>query len=194
MHFMLDARGDTINQQLTDYYEYFNENLHEIQNIKEQAGGQFISLLAWLKYYAQMYAFALDNDSRENVLLKIDQLLTNMNTPFCSTLKLFIVKQILQISKLNLNDLREVHVNRNVVWMKSFLLRPPDQQAQDIRRNLVLPTPLFECREDFQRISRVLNETDKVDELRRVIRECSTTQKLSYAFLCWFVQYYCSTH
>ncbi|CAF3907546.1 unnamed protein product, partial [Rotaria sp. Silwood2] len=191
MHLMRDARGDEIDQQLTENYIHFEQNLHDIQNIEKENDLKLISMLAWLKYYTQIYAFALNVDSRQDVLRKIDQLLTNINTPFCSTLKLFIFKQILQISGLNLNDMRELYANRNIIWIKPFIQCPRDQQAQNIRRTLILPTPLFECHEEFKRVSQVLNEVDKMNKLRQMIHQCNTSQKLNYAFLSWFIQYYC---
>ncbi|CAF3944692.1 unnamed protein product, partial [Rotaria sordida] len=191
MHLMRDASSDEIDQQLTEHYIHFEQNLREIQNIEKVDSIKLISMLAWLKYYAQIYAFALNADSRQVVLPKIDQLLTNIDTSFCSTLKLFIFKQILQISGLNLNDMRELYTNRNILWIKPFVQRPRDQQAQNIRRTLILPTPLFECHEEFKRVSQVFNEVDKINELRQIVHQCNTSQKLNYAFLCWFIQYYC---
>ena len=191
MHLMKSASADQINQQLIHFNKYFIENFRQIQNIKKVEDLQTISILSWLKYYTQIYAFALNKDSRENVLHEIDQLLTNTNTPIGSTIKLFIVKQLLQISGINVHSLREIYVNRNVTWIKPFIQRPRDEHAQEIRRNLILPTPLFECREQFQHISRILNEPNKKKELSQIIRDCANSPKLTYAFLIWFIQYYC---
>ena len=191
MHLMRDASGDEIEQQLTEYYPHFEENLREIGVTEKADDLQLISIFAWMKYYTQIYAFALNKDSRVDVLHRIDQLLTNSNTPICSTLKLFIFKQLLQISGVTLNAIRELYVNRNIIWIKPFIQRPRDQQAQNIRRNLILPTPLFECREEFQRVSQILNEVNRGKELRQIIQQCATSQKLSYAFFSWFIQYYC---
>ncbi len=191
MHLMMNAHEDEIDEQLTNHYKHFKENLVEMQNIKSKANGDLVFLLAWLKYYAEIYGFTLNNESQEDVLLEIDQLLTNIDTPFGSTLKLFIIKQLLQVSGFSLNDLREVYVNRNVLWMKPFLQCHQDQEAENTLHHIFLPTPLFECREDFERVSRILNEVNKNDELRRLICECSTNRQLCYAFLCWFIHYYC---
>ncbi|CAM2726708.1 unnamed protein product [Rotaria socialis] len=191
MNLMRDASGHEIEKQLTEYFEHFRQNLHEIQNTQKVDDIKSISMLAWLKYYAQMYGFALNVDNGADILPRIDQLLTNIATPFCSTLKLFILKQMLQISGLNLNDMRTIYTNRNVIWIKPLLERPRDQQAQNIRRVLILPTTLFECQNEFKRASEILNEVNKTNELRQLIAHCSTSQKLSYAVLCWFIQYYC---
>ncbi|CAF3102815.1 unnamed protein product [Rotaria sp. Silwood2] len=191
MSLMRDVWSDEIDQQLTEYYPYFEQNLWDIQNIKKVENLKLISMLAWLKYYTQIYAFALNADSRQNVLSNIDKLLVNMDTPFCSTLKLFIFKQMLQISGLNLNDTRDLCRNRNILWIKPFIQRPRDQQAQNIRRTLILPTPLFECHNEFKQVSQILNEFDKMQALRQLIYQCNTSQKLNYAFCCWFIQYYC---
>ncbi|CAM4829130.1 unnamed protein product [Rotaria magnacalcarata] len=191
MNLMRDASAQEIEKQLTEYFEHFRQNLHEIQNIQKVYDIKTISMLAWLKYYAQMYGFALNVDNGADILPRIDQLLTNIDTPFCSTLKLFILKHMLQISGLNLNDMRTIYINRNVIWIKPLLERPRDQQAQNIRRTLILPTTLFECQKEFKRASEILNEINKTNELRQLIVHCSTSQKFSYAVLCWFIQYYC---
>ncbi|CAF5011770.1 unnamed protein product, partial [Rotaria sp. Silwood1] len=65
--------------------------------------------------------------------------------------------------------MRELYTNRNIIWIKPFIQHPRDQQAQYIRRTLILPTPLFECHEEFKRVSQVLNEVDKIHELRHMI-------------------------
>ncbi|CAF4298072.1 unnamed protein product, partial [Rotaria sp. Silwood2] len=191
MNLMRDAPGHQIDKQLTEHFEHFQQNLHEIQNIEKVSDIKSISILAWLKYYTQIYGFTLNADSKADILPRIDQLLTNIDTPFCSTLKLFILKQMLQISGLNLNDTRAIYANRNIIWIKPLLERPRDQQAQHIRRILTLPTPLFECRKEFERVSQILNEVNKTNELRQLIGQCNTSQKFSYAMLCWFIQYYC---
>jgi len=191
MLLMRDASADLIEQQLIEHLPHFAENLQEIQKNYQVINLQLISMIAWVKYYAQIYSFALNNDSRENVLTKIDELLTKTNTPFGSTLKLFIFKQLLQTSGLSLNVIRDVYVNRNIVWIKPYIQRPRDLQTQNIRRNFILPTPLFECQQEFQRISEILNDINEVVKLKQIIHECSTSQKLTYAFFIWFIQYYC---
>ncbi|CAF5024673.1 unnamed protein product, partial [Rotaria sp. Silwood1] len=190
MHLMLSVQGDKIDQQLTNEYPHFVENVHTIQSNKKLDVGQMISLVAWLKYYAQMYAFALNNDSREDILSDLNKFLTNTDTPFCSTLKLFIVKQILQICKLKLEDLRDIYVNRNLLWIKPFFQRSRDQQTTNVRQTIIPPMPLFQCRPQFLRIRQVFNNTDRNNQLRKIIQECNHTQELSYAFLCWFIEYY----
>ncbi|UJR16715.1 hypothetical protein I4U23_003615, partial [Adineta vaga] len=191
MQLMRDASGDQIEPQLREFYADFERNFRENQNIKKVNDLETISSLAWLKYYTQIYGFALNNDSREDVMHRMDELLTSIDTPFCSTLKLFVLKQILQISGMNLDLMRERYMNRNIIWIKPYIQRPRDQQTQDIRRNYILPTPLFECQQEFQRTSEIFNNIDKINDLKRIILECNASQKFSYALLIWFIQYYC---
>ncbi|CAF4651704.1 unnamed protein product [Rotaria sp. Silwood1] len=165
---MRSTSDDEIDQQLIDHYEDFQENLYRIQNMNNTIDFQWISLLAWLKYYAQIYAIALNNESHRSVMSRIDRLLTNVDSPFSSTLKLFIFKQLRQISELTLDD-----------------------YLQHSQQNLRLPIPLFECREEFQRFNQILHQNDKIDDLRELVHECNRSQNLSYSFLCWFIQYYC---
>ncbi|CAF4891871.1 unnamed protein product, partial [Rotaria sp. Silwood2] len=126
---MLSVEGDEIDQQLTNEYPYFIENVRIIQSNTKLHVLQKISLIVWLKYYAQMYAFALINYSHEDILLDIDKFLTNTDTPFCSTLKLFIMKQILQMSKLRFEEFCDIYVYRNLLWIKPFFQRSREQQT-----------------------------------------------------------------
>ncbi|CAF1689878.1 unnamed protein product, partial [Adineta ricciae] len=68
LHLMRNARGDEIDQQLTEYYTHFEQNLYAIQNLVQTVDLSVICFLAWLKYYAHIYSFALSNDSHEPVL------------------------------------------------------------------------------------------------------------------------------
>jgi hypothetical protein len=191
MKLMRDIQQKTLEKKLTDGYRYFEENLRESRNQKSVNTIQLIAAVAWLKYYAQAYAFSLHADSKMAVLHKIDELLSTSNDSFLSTVKLFIVKQLMQISGLRFNGMREQYSNRNLLWIKPFFQKDRDQETRNIRRELVLPTPLFECQEAFQRISRILNQPERRGELQQLIGDCNKSQKLSYSFLCWFIQYYC---
>ncbi|CAF0951882.1 unnamed protein product [Rotaria sp. Silwood1] len=111
---MRSTSDDEIDQQLIDHYEDFQENLYRIQNMNNTIDFQWISLLAWLKYYAQIYAIALNNESHRSVMSRIDRLLTNVDSPFSSTLKLFIFKQLRQISELTLDDYCDRYSYRNL--------------------------------------------------------------------------------
>ncbi|CAF1179143.1 unnamed protein product [Rotaria sp. Silwood1] len=71
---MRSTSDDEIDQQLIDHYEDFQENLYRIQNMNNTIDFQWISLLVWLKYYAQIYAIALNNEiqhSQQNLRLPI---------------------------------------------------------------------------------------------------------------------------
>ncbi|CAF2141662.1 unnamed protein product [Rotaria magnacalcarata] len=94
---------------------------------------------------------------------------------------------MLQMSKLTFKDLRELYVNRNILWIKPFFQSSRDKQVANARQNIILPMPLFQCREQFERIRKVFNNNN---ELRSIIQECNHSQKLSYAFLCRFIEYY----
>ncbi|CAF1490875.1 unnamed protein product, partial [Adineta ricciae] len=191
MHLMRDAPGSEIDQQLVEHYQSFEEHLREIQSVDKVNTIELIATIAWIKYYVQIYAFALNNGSQENVLHRIDQLLTNINTRFGSTIQLFALKQLLRIAGVDLNTLREQYVNRNIIWIKGLLQHQRDQQAQNVRRRLILPTPLIECQQEFRRTSEILSAINKHNELKQLITACSSSQKFSYAFFMWFIQYYC---
>ncbi|CAF1040574.1 unnamed protein product, partial [Didymodactylos carnosus] len=190
MHLMLEAQGDEIDQQLNDEYDHFVENFNKLQSDSELNVIQRISLIAWLKYYTQMYAFALWNESEQDVLPNIDEFLTNKTTPFSSTIKLFIIKQMLQISKLNFNQVREHFLGRNVSCIKPLFQSSQDQKIKNKSSNLMVPMALFECRAEFERVRPAFNSPDRTGALRKVIQQCNNSQSLSYAFLCCFIEYY----
>ncbi|CAF4419783.1 unnamed protein product [Rotaria socialis] len=191
MHFMLNAQGTEIDQQLTDEYEYFIKNFGNIQDIDQLDGVQKISLIAWIKYYAQMYAFALYNESKEdNVLADINQFLTADKTPLGMTIKLFIIKQMLNMCKPMPDNIHDIYEYRNIYWMKSFFQSSQDQQVGHAHQNIIIPMPLFQCHEQYERIQKVLASKDRDKQLTNIIGECNHSQKLSYAFLCWFIEYY----
>ena len=121
---------------------------------------------------------------RIDVLQRIDQLLTTSNQAFSSTVKLFIFKQLLEITRLQLNEFREEYLNRNLLWIRPFII------DQCFSREILLPMPLFQCQEDFYRVRQSLNHSIRRTELQQLIIDCRKSQKLSYSFLCWFIQYY----
>ena len=191
MNLMRDVQQKTLEQKLTDGYQHFEENLREIRHKKSVNTIQLIAVVAWLKYYSQTYAFALHADLKIPTLQKIDELLATSNDSFLSTVKLFILKQLLQISGMRFSDFREQYVNRNLWWIRPFIQKTRDQETKNIRQELVLPTPLFQCQDEFQKVNRILNQPERRAELQQLISDCNKSQKLSYSFLCWFIQYYC---
>ncbi|CAF2743269.1 unnamed protein product, partial [Rotaria sp. Silwood2] len=194
MHLMLDIQGDEIDERLNEYYPYFEENFNAIQSQNHLPTGQFISCIAWLKFYAQMYAFALHNDNKGEVMNRINSFLTMTNTPFGSTLKLFILKQLLQTSEFTLNGLHDVYINRNVSWIKLFLQYLRSPQVRNINQQFVfLPVPGFECRTAFKHFRKAFIEFNQINQIRELISECDTKQESAYACLCWFIQYYYRT-
>ena len=72
-----------------------------------------------------MYSFALSEDSHDE-MVNINQLLTEYKSEFCSTLKLFVIKQLGQIYNGTIDTLREQFLNRNVVWIHPMIEQPSD--------------------------------------------------------------------
>jgi hypothetical protein len=191
MHLMLGVNDkEIIENILNEHFYQFEENLYEIQNIQKKYGLTLISLLSWLKYYAQLYAFVLINDSHHQILEDIDKLLTRDDFLFCSTIKLFIIKQLCQMSNITLDDLRDIIKNRNITWMRSMIALPTGQTTQETRRSLILPAPLFECRDEFLRVDRILTQNINLNEIRQLINQCQTKQDTFYCFIIWFIHYY----
>ncbi|CAF3395094.1 unnamed protein product [Rotaria sp. Silwood1] len=191
MHLILSVNNkETIENILQEHFNQFEENIQIIQNRKKHYGLTLISLISWLKYYAQLYAFVLVNDSHHAILEDIDKLLTRDDFLFCSTIKLFIIKQLCQMSSITLDDLRDIIVNRNVTWIRPMITLPTGQKTKEIRRILTLPTPLFECYDEFLRVDRILTHTTNINEIRQLINQCQTKQETFYCFIIWFIHYY----
>lgn len=185
MKLMLNVDDQQIDVELVEKFKNFRENLSTMNNFENLSASHLICLIVWLKYYSQMYAFALNNDMNSYALVRIDEILTNTDSKLCSTLKLFIIKQLLQMSQLDLQQLYTLYNDRQVFWMKNFI----DQQTETIVEHVVLPTPLFECFDEFKRIDRILKSNN---ELKQFILDCHSNPRQTYAFLSWFIHYYYS--
>ncbi|CAF4263878.1 unnamed protein product, partial [Rotaria sordida] len=123
---------------------------------------RLIGLITWLKYYAQIYAFVLHNDSHENVMSNIDRFLARDESVFGATLKLFILKQLVHMSKnVTLTDVRDLFVHRNVVWLRPLITRV---EPMAINRDLILPLPLFEGHNEYLIVNEILNHFGNIDE------------------------------
>ncbi|CAF1231023.1 unnamed protein product, partial [Didymodactylos carnosus] len=158
MHLILDVHEDKVIEAiLRKDFVRFKERIQQLVNEQSDHGSTLIGLTAWLKYYAQLYALALNNDKKAEVMNNIDQLLTRDNSQFCSTLKLFVTKQLCQFFKITLKELRDIFINRTCTWIRQMITKPNGQLAQEIRPNIILPTPLFQFHKEFMRINQILS-------------------------------------
>ncbi|CAF1479670.1 unnamed protein product, partial [Rotaria magnacalcarata] len=191
MQLMLRASEQgTPEQILTDNYIQFEENVRQLQGEQSNHNSISISLIAWIKYYIELYAVALKNQCSDEIMGTIDQFLTRDELPLSPTLKLFIIKQICELSNIKFDKLREKFSNRTVVWLRAILEKPQDQQTNQAQHNLILPTPLLVCEDEFKRISDILAYDKDIEHLRQLITNCTTNQTSSYCFLVWFIHYY----
>ncbi|CAF2399390.1 unnamed protein product [Rotaria sp. Silwood2] len=172
-------------------YRFFERNMHEVNEHlgNERHHVRLIGLITWLKYYTQIYAFVLHNDSHEDIMSNIDRFLARDESIFGATLKLFILKQLVHMSKnVTLTDVRDLFVHRNVVWLRPLITRI---EPLATNRDLILPLPLFEGHNEYLNINETLNNFDNIDKVRTLIKNCRTNQELAYGFYLWFIQYYC---
>ncbi|CAF4915976.1 unnamed protein product [Rotaria sp. Silwood1] len=191
MHLILDVRQKrTIEDILQKDFIYLEDNIRRVIENQSQRSASLISLIAWLKYYTQYYALALNNDIQIEVMNHIDRVLTRDDSPFCSTLKLFIIKQLCQFFKVSLDGLCNIFVNRNCYWIRPMIAHSNAQQAQTMRRNLILPTPLFQGSDDFTQINKLLSQNYSNERLRALIIQCSSKQESSYSLFIWFIHHY----
>jgi hypothetical protein len=189
MKLVLDASElETIEKILKKDCEQFEENIRLVQNEQSHSNLSLICLISWLKYYAQLYAFALNHDSHNEIMPRLDRFFTSNELSFCSTLKLFVIKQLCQMYKVNLYGLRDIFVNRTLLWIHPLISQSFDQAGA--QHNLILPTPLFECRTEFERVHSILINNGKIAEWQQLIVQCSSQQKLAYSFIIWFIHQY----
>ncbi|CAF2139613.1 unnamed protein product, partial [Rotaria magnacalcarata] len=180
MQLMLRANEQgTPEKILTDNYIQFEENVRQLQDEQSNHNSISISLIAWIKYYIELYAVALKNQCSEEIMGTIDQFLTRDELHLSLTLKLFVIKQICELSSVKFDTFCEIFSNRNVVWPRTILEKPQDQH------NLILPKPLFVCEDEFKRISDILSYSNDIEHLRQLITNCTTNQTSSYCFLVW---------
>ncbi|CAF3798071.1 unnamed protein product, partial [Rotaria sp. Silwood1] len=179
---------ETIEQVLTNDFEQLEKNIRLVQEEQSHSNLELICLISWLKYYAQLYAFALNHDSHNEIMLRLDRFFASDETSFCATLRLFIIKQLCQMFKVNLQGLRAIFINRNLVWIRSLISQSSNPDG--MQHSLILPTPLFECRTEFDDVHGILINNGKIDQWKQLIVRCSGNQKLAYSFLIWFIHQY----
>ncbi|CAF1662632.1 unnamed protein product [Rotaria sp. Silwood1] len=128
-------------------------------NILAQPDGPGLSIIvltAWLKVYLRVYALALRRDSHDAIMSSINKLLANTESGFCSTLKIFIMKNLCQIYCVDIEGLYEIFFDRTCVWIKTVFSHYKYQQQRNSGQNIILPTPLFEAREEYININNTL--------------------------------------
>ena len=127
---------------LAEDYNYFEENLHSVTvlvtSAHQRPSLQSIGLLSWLKYYAHMYVFALSNSWQYDIMLTIDRLLTNDESTFGATLKLFILKQLKHMNNMTLIEIHETFIQHEVVWLRPLLILLGQVKMKCDKRSLCL--------------------------------------------------------
>jgi hypothetical protein len=175
-------------QKLTELlrkkFEHFEVNLNEMQHVSNEQRLGRLSLIAWLKYYLLYYIYALKHDIQDEIMNRIDKTLVQHASPFCSTVKLYIIKQLCHAEKVTFDGLYNQYTNRNITWIRSMTAQPGAQH------NVILPTPLFEGHKEFERIHEKLTPHITNAERTELIKECSTRQDKAYCFLIRFIHYY----
>ena len=187
-----DDTEESILQYLQDKFQQFQDNVNALQIPENQHGSKLICLISWIKFYVQLYAIGFFNGINDPILLEIDQYLTRNESLICSTIKLFLIKQLRQMLKTNqtLQGLKEHIQFRNITWLPEILNSQMSRQNEYIRSKLVLPMPLFECREDFMSVDRILTDSQDVKDIQKLLSQCRKSQSMSYSFLMWFIHYY----
>jgi hypothetical protein len=111
--------------------------------------------------------------------------------PFVSTLELCIIKQFCQVDNITFHDVRQKFANRIDSWIDMFITRPVNPpRTLHARYDVILPTPLFACRDEFIRVDSILSARPTNDKLLELIKECSTKQETAYCFIIWFIHHY----
>ena len=142
----------------------------------------FLSRLIWLRYFLLYYIHALKYDIKEGESVnKINDILVKNSSPFCSTIKLYIIKQLCQCMNMSYHDLCERFKDRNLTWIGTMI----NQQSV-----VILPLPLFELEKEFRSIHDKLSNSIDVDQMKDLVGQCSKNQNSAYCFLMWFIHHY----
>ena len=180
--YMMDESQEQIMKILKDKTKFntFKIYLNEISDVQNTERLDLISRIAWLKYYLLYYVYALKHDIQDKIMEEINEILARDIKRFYSTVKLYIIKQLCQCENITFNDLCDRYANRRCTWIRLMNMKKPT----------ILPLPLFESTEEFQRIDKQLSSLTIIDEMKSLIRECSENQKTFYCFLVWFIRHY----
>jgi hypothetical protein len=117
---------------------------------------------------------------------RIDKTLIETTSSFCSTIKLYIIKQLCYTEKVTFDDLCSQYTNRNIVWIRLMTT----QRISDARHTVILPTPSFECHNEFKDIYEKLTSNMTNGQRIELIKECSIRQDKAYCFLIRFIYFY----
>ena len=188
MDLMLSMNEEEFAGKLTNDYRHFEENfqlmIRLLTDTQQRSHLRSIALLSWLKYYTHIYAFALSNDWHLDIMAPIDRLLTNDETPFGNTLKIFILKQLIHMNNRSSIEKCE-RFQRQILWLQPLLTRLR-QGKDEIREEIIMPTPLFDGRDEYLRVNAILNDIHDLNEVRTIINECAQNQFLMYSVYIWF--------
>ena len=168
----------------------FNESLNKIDQIKQEEKLERISLVAWLKYYLLYYIYAFKDNSSDSTMQQISKILEENTSAVCSTVKLHIIKQLCHLQNITARDFCEKYMDRKQDWFHSMITQSYDQKSSNIRRDVILPTPLFQCRDEFMHIDKKITFNVDPGKLKMLIDECSKNQNLAYSFIMYFIHYY----
>ncbi|CAF4144809.1 unnamed protein product [Rotaria sp. Silwood2] len=158
--------------------ETFNDFKENINQIEDESNLKLITLIAWIKYYLQYYAYTLKLDINHDTINEINDFLNHNTSAFCLTMKLFIIKQLCHYHQVTLYDLYKCN-NRLADKILSSFQSSSDQQASSAQSRMIPPTPLYECHDKFININRKIGANIDKDELEKLIQECSTNHELT---------------
>jgi len=165
------------------------EFVNKFQTNKMSSYIQLIRCLAWLKYYAQLYSNSLSQHWNFPNSEKLDEYLTRNETLFCSTMKLYILKQTLFLTKMNLKDLETHLAYRKLNWLNEFYEKY-DQENLSNTPKFLMPIPLFYAEDEYKRVNRILTDFTGKESIEELISSCSNDPSLIYCFYVWFIKYY----
>ena len=184
------ANKNELTTILKTNFDRFETSLSEIKCDEDSQKLQRLSLLAWCRYYLLHYIYALKNDVKGDVMTNIDRLLINSNLPFCSTVKLYIIKHLCHTEHVTYFNLCSKYTNRNIAWIHSITTQPSSQQTVTAQRKLILPIPPFQYHEEFKRLNHKLNSPMDANQWKVLIAECTKNRQIAYCFLMWFIHHY----
>ena len=150
---------------------------------------KLVRLLAWVRFYSQCYAYSLIHHVPFEHSEQLDRDLTDDQLPFCSTLKLFLVKQIRHQSNTSLDALSTDGRFRQVMWFTEFF-QQMDTEEPGQRREVIVPIPLGVARDEYTRVDSILSDLTNAHGIENLLVECSSNHRLSYCFHLWLIRQY----
>ena len=133
-------------QFLQQNFKSFEQNLNTFNQFQPNDKFKRICSIAWLRYYLFHYITAIKNENKENIIENIYEKLMTNNSSICSTVNLYLIKQLCHTYHLTFYEFRKKDEHRTRPW--KILLG--DQSS---KRYSYFPLVIFNNQQSSERIT-----------------------------------------